>query len=265
MTDHEIPAARDQEPLEWGAHPAAARLGRRALIKGGVGGAGLLLAGALAGCGSSASSTPLAAPTTMPVRSGDDALERLKAGNSRYMRGVSVGVGRDAVRRVQQAAKQTPFAIVVSCADSRVPPEIVFDEGIGDLFVVRVAGNTAASPLVQGSIEFAVSQLHSVLIMVLGHESCGAVQGALDVVNKGASLPGQIDAVVEPILPAARAVTSLPADQQLAAATRQNVVNQLELLKGLGPIVQEAVASGSVKLVGGEYVLKTGAVQLLEA
>ena len=263
MTDQILPG--DLEQLE-ACRLERARLGRRALLRGGVGGAGLLLAGALAACGSSASPTPLAAPpTTVPVRSGDDALERLKAGNSRYMRGVSVGVGRDAVRRVQQAAKQTPFAIVVSCADSRVPPEIVFDEGIGDLFVVRVAGNTAASPLVQGSIEFAVSQLHSVLIMVLGHESCGAVQGALDVVNKGASLPGQIDAVVEPILPAARAVTSLPADQQLAAATRQNVVNQLELLKGLGPIVQEAVASGSVKLVGGEYVLKTGAVQLLEA
>src|ERR1035437_3616888 len=99
---------------------------------------------------------------------------------------------------------QSPFAIILGCSDSRVSPEIVFDQGIGDLFVVRVAGNTAMDPILLGSIEYSVEELGSVLVMVLGHENCGAVEATLAKVQKGTSFPGDIGTLLDPVVPAAQ-------------------------------------------------------------
>jgi len=223
------------------------------------------VAGTLAGCGGTDTATAAGSTTTtLPVTNGDEALARLMAGNHRFVSGQAVNQGRDTVRLVQTAEEQSPFAVILTCADSRVPPEVVFDEGIGDLFVVRVAGNTAEDPVVQGSIEYAIDHLHSMLLMVLGHEACGAVTAALDTAAGGPALPGQIGAMVAPIIPAAQAVQSLPKPEQLDAAVRQNVVNQATVLRTLGTIVMAAVADGQVKLVGAEYHLASGKVTLID-
>lgn len=240
--------------------PAGHVLSRRTLLgTAAAAGTALAASGLLADASGAASTT-----TTLPAKTPDQALARLMAGNARYRAGHPVNQGRDSVRRVATAESQNPFAIIVSCSDSRVAPEVVFDDGVGDLFVCRVAGNTAASPEVQGSIEYAVAHFDSVLLMVLGHQNCGAVKAALDTVTQsGEGAPGQIPAVIEPILPAARAVQNLPKASQLDAAIAQNVDNQVALLASLGPIIEPAVSSKALKVVGGEYVLATGRVRLL--
>jgi carbonic anhydrase len=238
------------------------RITRRAVLRSGViAGTGLMATTAL-GAGQAAADV-YGTTTTLPPANGEEALARLLEGNRRYVKGQSVGEGRDLVRRVQEAQGQEPYAVIVSCADSRVPPEIIFDEGIGDLFVVRLAGNTAETSIIQGTIEYAVEYLHSVLLMVLGHEGCGAVDAALKTVRDQATFPGHISSFVDPILPAAQAVQNLPVDQQLDAAIAQNVLNQVGVLQTLGPILEPAISSGSVLLVGAEYLLKSGLVRVL--
>ena len=242
---------------------------RRFVLRSGVvAGAGIVAGSALTAGGAGASGarksgTSGRTPTTVPVTNGDEALARLKAGNRRYVSGRSLNQGRNLVRRVQEAEGQEPFAVILSCSDSRVSPEVIFDEGIGDLFVVRVAGNTGETPIVQGSIEYAIEHLHSVLIMVLGHQGCGAVNAALESVHDHTTFPGQIGAFVDPIIPAAQSVQNLPADQQMDAAIQKNVSNQVGVLTGLAPILQPEIASGHVKIVGGEYRLKSGLVKIL--
>lgn len=239
---------------------------RRSFLRSGVAvSGGLVAAGALAACGSSGSSSSAAATTTStaPITNGDQALQSLVAGNQRFVKGTLAHPGRETVALAEQAEGQTPHSIIVSCSDSRVLPEVIFDVGIGDLFVVRVAGNTAADPLLQGSVEYGAAVLGSVLVMVLGHENCGAVKAALDNVTTGATVPGQISAFVQPIIPAAQAVTSQPKDAQLDAAIQQNVRNQVALLKASTPILAPLVSEGKLKVVGGEFNFHTGAVQLV--
>jgi carbonic anhydrase len=197
------------------------------------------------------------------VKNGDDAVRRLQAGNERFVQGRLLHPGRDDVRRAEQAEGQTPFAVVLGCADSRVPPEIVFDEGIGDLFPVRVAGNTAVDDIVLGSIEYSAVVLKSVLIVVLGHEECGAVKAAIDLVTKGKTPPGHIAGVVQPIVPAVEAVRNQPASELLNAATRENILHQVELLKSSEPLLAGLVKSGTLKVVGAEYALHSGRVDLV--
>ncbi len=157
------------------------------------------------------------------------------------------------------AEGQKPYAIILTCSDSRVAPEVIFDEGLGDLFIVRVAGNTASDPILIGSMEYSVLTFGGVLLMVLGHTECGAVKSTIDVVTKGATVPGELDAVVQPIEPAVQAVQSQPADQILDAAIHENVKLTQQ---GLGrvPTFADAVQSGKLKIVGDEYQLKTGKV-----
>ena len=131
----------------------------------------------------------------------DQALARILQGNERYVNGRAEGAGRDEGRRKEQADGQTPFAVILGCADSRVPPEILFDEGIGDLFVVRVAGNTAADDVTLGSLEFGIAVLGCPLLVVLGHEQCGAVKAALEVVAEGRQVGGHLGSLVRPIVP----------------------------------------------------------------
>ncbi len=182
------------------------------------------------------------------------------AGNKRFADGVPVNQGRDTLRRAEVAQGQSPFATILSCADSRVTPEVIFDVGIGDLFVVRVAGNTATGPVVQGSLEFSVENLNTVLLMVLGHQSCGAVSAAL---REREPHPGQIPSVIEPILPIARSVEHLAPHRRLDAAVEANIRAQTQLLADLAPIIGPAVSAGRLMVVGAEYLLDSGTVNLL--
>jgi carbonic anhydrase len=169
----------------------------------------------------------------------------------------------DPERRAQQAGGQTPFAVVVSCADSRVPPELVFDQGIGDLFVARVAGNTVADPSVLGSVEYAVAYFHCPLVVVLGHEACGAVTAAVDVVTNGVRLDGALPELVAPILPSVEAVRDALGDV-VDAAVRENVRRTAaELRTGNSPVTA-AVRAGDVAVVGAYYGLRTGRVDFID-
>jgi carbonic anhydrase len=191
----------------------------------------------------------------------DAALARLIEGNERFRDGTARKPRRGTVRRMQIVEEQRPFAAVLACADSRVSPEVVFDQGLGDLFVVRVAGNTAADRVVVGSLEFAVEVLGAVLVMVLGHSDCGAVTGAIDVASTGEGLPGDIDAVVAPIVPVVKNLGGVAADDLLDAAILANVRAVMDGLAAV-PIIGARVAEGSLRIVGGEYDLATGAVDL---
>ena len=179
------------------------------------------------------------------------------------MSGKAKGPGRYNARRAELAEGQAPFAIVLGCSDSRVPPEIVLDQGLGDLFLVRVAGNTAADPLVIGSIEYSATILGSILLVVLGHDDCGAVKAAVDVATKGKVLPGDLNSVTQPILPAVEAVRSDPADAIVDAAIHENI---RKTVAGLGavPLLSDLVAKNQLMIVGAEYRLKTGRVDLIK-
>jgi len=192
-------------------------------------------------------------------KNGDEALARLLAGNKRFVQGKTQSPRRDSVRRTEVAQGQKPFAIILTCSDSRLAPEVVFDEGLGDLFVVRVAGNTAPDPILIGSIEYSALTFGSILLMVLGHERCGAVEAAIDVVTKGFVPPGEIAAATAPIVPAVQAVQGQPADQLLDAAIQENVRQTVQTL-GQVPTLAELVEGGKLKIVGYEYHLHTGEV-----
>jgi len=244
--------------------PHSLDVSRRSLLRTGIAVCGgIAVAGVAGACGDSSSSTSSASATTTPVSNPDQALTRLLDGNGRFVTGKLVHPGRDDVRRAEQAEGQTPFAVIVGCSDSRVPPEIIFDEGIGDLFPVRVAGNTAADDIVVGSIEYAVAVLNCVLVLVLGHEECGAIKATIDLVTKGKQVPGHISGVVQPIVPAVEAVKSTPADQLLDAAIRENVRRTVAHLQSSTPILADAVQSGKLKVAGAEYALHSGKVALV--
>jgi carbonic anhydrase len=177
----------------------------------------------------------------------DEALQRLIGGNVRYAGGRPEGPGRDERRRTEQADGQTPFAVILSCSDSRVPPEILFDQGIGDLFVIRVAGNTAADDVTLGSLEYGVNVIGCPLLLVLGHEKCGAVTAAVDAVVKDERPVGHLAALIDPILPAVEG-------QDLDAAVKENVRRQVRSLADMFT---------GVTVLGAEYGLRTGRVELL--
>lgn len=233
---------------------------RRNFMAGGLAAAGgTMAAGALSMGGSSGlafAETPEKAPRP---KTPDEALAELLAGNKRFVSGHPENPRRDSVRRIATAEGQKPFAIILTCSDSRVAPEVIFDEGLGDLFIVRVAGNTATDPILIGSMEYSVLTFGSLLLMVLGHTECGAVKSTVDVVTKGETVPGELNAVVQPIEPAVQAVQSQPADQIVDAAIHQNVSMTVQ---GLGQIstFADAVQNGQLKIVGYEYQLDSGKV-----
>lgn len=157
----------------------------------------------------------------------------------------------------ETANAQYPFASILGCADSRVPAEIVFDQGLGDLFVVRMAGNVV-SPTAVGSLEFSTAVLGSQLIVVLGHERCGAVAAAV----KGDPLPGRIGTFVEDIKPAVARVKGKSGDA-VENAVIANVQYQVELLQGTSVMLTQMIQEGKLKIVGGRYDLDTGEVTML--
>jgi carbonic anhydrase len=201
-------------------------------------------------------------PVSRPVNA-DQALRELLAGNHRFTIGKRLTPrGRPEDFRVL-AHGQFPEAVIVSCADSRVAPEILFDVGVGDIFVVRVAGNVVSGAgVVKGSIEYAVAELNVPLILVLGHSGCGAVKAAIKHIDDRDSLPGAINDLVELIKPAVAMSKGTPGDP-LENAIRKNVETGVERLQRLEPIVAPRVRDRKVKVVGGVYDLLTGAVTLI--
>ncbi len=201
-----------------------------------------------------------APPKPENVISPDAALDRLMQGNSRYVDGVSK---RHDFRHEREALSkgQNPFAAVLSCADSRIAPEYCFDAARGDIFVCRVAGNFASDEII-ASLEYAVQVLNTPLVMVLGHEACGAVDATIKSVKDGSTLPGHLPALVAAIKPAVDAVRGQSGDM-LANAIRRNVTLNVEKLKTAGPILSAFANDKKIRVVGGVYELKSGHVELL--
>lgn len=187
-----------------------------------------------------------------------DPLDRLIQGNQRYITSSTVCHEDWTAKRAALVENQKPFAIIVSCSDSRVPPEIIFDQTLGSLFVVRVAGNIVDNFAI-GSIEYGVNVLGANLILVLGHSNCGAVQAAL----KGMEFDNHIQEVVNAIQPAVAAVKGESGDL-LEKATKANVRNVKEVLKSSKPLLGQLIEKGLLRVVGGYYDLDTGKVELLE-
>jgi carbonic anhydrase len=189
----------------------------------------------------------------------EEALRLLQEGNARYAADMMTNKDFSAGR---VARAQSPFASILSCADSRLAPELVFDQGPGALFVIRVAGNFVNEDGL-ASLEFGAVILGIPLIMVLGHSDCGAVKTTITALAQGAQLPGHLPSLVDAIRPAvARAHERRPIDL-LAEATRENVRRNVQLLQGASPIISERIASGLVKVVGGFYDIATGNVSMV--
>jgi len=186
-------------------------------------------------------------------------LEDLMAGNARFAAGKPVGQPATA-RRAELAASQAPFATILSCSDSRVPVETVFDHGPGDIFVVRVAGNFVNDDGL-ASVEFAVELLQSSLIMVLGHSGCGAISAAIEA-RQGATFAGQIGRLADAVAPAVETTRDAGAGWH-AAAVAQNVRDAVRALAERSPILGNAARDGSILIVGAVYDLHTGKVELL--
>jgi carbonic anhydrase len=197
-----------------------------------------------------------AEPVDTDVATPDEALQKLIAGNTRFVQRKRQNPNQTFARMTEVAKEQHPFAAILSCADSRVSPEILFDQGIGDLFVVRVAGNISTAEDI-ASEEFGTLVLGAKILLVLGHERCGAVKAALT----GGEFPGLIDSLVYAIKPAVDASEGQPGDR-LENAIKANVRLQVQRLE-ISPIIAKLVQEGKLKVVGGYYDLDTGKVSLI--
>jgi carbonic anhydrase len=190
------------------------------------------------------------------VATPEAALQELLAGNRRFVEGRPVGPNRGMARVRDVAAAQKPFAAVLSCADSRVPVEIVFDQGFGDLFVCRAAGNIV-TPEIVGSLEFGTLVLGSRVLVVLGHTGCGAVKAAI----AGDAVPGQISTLYRHIQPAVERTPT----REMEAVARANVQVQVRLLRQSSPVIAGLIREKKLEVVGGVYDLSTGRVTMLPA
>jgi carbonic anhydrase len=228
---------------------------RRGFLKtAAIVGGGLAL-GAGVGRAMAAPAAALGRPKT-PKEIADALIE----GNRRFASGSSQHPHLDASLRAQQAEKQTPFAAVLACADSRVAPELVFDQGIGDLFVVRVAGNIA-SPEAVASLAYAIEHLAVTFIMVLGHEKCGAVKATIDTVASGKSA-GELDVLVNPIAPAVRSVnqSGRSAAEVLSSSVEANARQVAVALPRASATLEEAVERRKLTVQAAVYDVATGLV-----
>ena len=201
--------------------------------------------------------------------SASQALERLRAGNARFVAGVRdpEALAHEA-RRSELVAGQEPFAIILGCSDSRVPAEIVFDQGLGDLFVIRVAGNVVA-PSLLGSVEFAAERFGTRLVVVLGHSSCGAVTATADELERPSeSRSPNLRSIVDRIRPAVEPLleTELASDRTalIRAAVRANVRASVSQVRHGSRILEDLIEKDGLSVVGAEYSLETGAVEFLD-
>jgi carbonic anhydrase len=226
-------------------------ISRRSLIQ--LTGAGVLASG----LGAKLMVPQQASASEAPEINADLALQKLMEGNKRYVDFKRAYPDQDQVRLKVVAQAQHPFAVVLGCADSRVPPELLFDQGLGDLFVIRVAGNILDDGTL-ASIEFATAELGVPLVMVLGHQRCGAVKATLE----GGKVPGHISRLVEAIKPALEIAKDQPGDK-LDNAVRANIRMVVGQIKSSTPILADLAKKGKVNVVGARYDLDTGAVEML--
>ena len=221
-------------------------LTRRGFLSSALGGSAAVMAGVTI-----AATRPALAQTTLTP---DAALKELMDGNQRFVAGQLNSLNEDlSILKAKTAETQEPFAAVLSCADLRVPVELVFDQSIGHVFVVRVAGNIA-TPEVTASLEYGVAVLGTKVLMVLGHGNCGAVKATIE----GKAVPGQISALYAPIRPAVDA-----AGPDLNATIDANAKIQAGLLSSASPIIAGAISDGKLKVVSARYDISTGKVTLL--
>jgi carbonic anhydrase len=202
-----------------------------------------------------------ATPAGQGMPSADEALRLLMEGNQRWVASRPDRPNQSIERRTEVAGGQRPFAIVFSCIDSRVPPELIFDRGLGDLFVVRTAGHVIDNAAL-GSMEFGVEEIHVPLIVVLGHERCGAVVASIEAEEQHATAPGHIAHLVDGIRPSIEYTHDWPGDRTdnvVRSHTGMTVTN----LRASEPVLEHAVADGKLKIVGGHYDLDTGEVELI--
>ncbi|MGI5144960.1 carbonic anhydrase [Plantactinospora sp. CA-294935] len=234
--------------------PGKSTLSRRSLLAAG----GLTAVGSVALAGSAAAQPSGDAPVDNPRA----AVARLLDGNRRFVQ----GRGRhphQSPRYIRDLADgQDPFAIVVGCADSRVPPEVLFDQGLGDLFDNRVAGNIVDT-LMLGSIEYAVEHFAPPVLLVLGHERCGAVSAAVQTIESGGTAPGAIQAIVEALRPVVEPLLGGPGDV-VEASVRANVLAQARHLAEASENIGEKVHAGELAIVGARYDLDNGRVTLVD-
>lgn len=195
------------------------------------------------------------------IPSPDAAIELLMAGNRRFVDGGMLDHDHKTTREALSGV-QRPVAIVLRCADSRTSPELIFDQGIGDLFVCAVAGNVPTSELV-ASMEYAISALETPLIVVMGHSSCGAVTAAMKTISENITLPGSLPGLVSQITPAVMEVDDIHAESALSEAIEINVRNGMARLTEMSSIIADSVEAGKVGIIGGVYDLASGRFQLL--
>jgi carbonic anhydrase len=179
-------------------------------------------------------------------------------GNRRYARHKEQHPDESLARRKELEGNQHPFAVILSCSDSRVPPELIFDQGLGDLFVIRVAGNIAGDDEL-GSIEYAVEHLQTKLVMVLGHEKCGAITAAVEAANE----PGHLKTLIAAIRPSVEETRDLPGDKihNCVLANARRVARQIRESE---PVLKDLIQKERVKVVAADYALDSGVVTLLE-
>ena len=231
--------------------------------------AGASAAAALSGCGKLRTNTTVSVPPTLtivtetprrPIDNPDMALQELQEGNQRFVNGQMQHPGQTPQRRHQLAQFQQPFAVILTCSDSRVLPEVVFDQGLGDLFVIRVAGNIV-DRAVLGSIEYAVDHLATPLVAVMGHQSCGAVSATLESLQHNTTPHNDIAVLVSKIAPAVAVAEQRPGDL-LDNTIRANAEQSRDAIVN-APEVKQALDSGALKVVAGYYDLDAGTVTII--
>lgn len=204
----------------------------------------------------------------MPKVSARDALSRLRLGNERFVTNTQSSNQFYTQRRVELTAGQEPFAIILGCSDSRVPAELVFDQGLGDLFVIRVAGNIVASSQV-GSVEFAAEQFGTRLVLVLGHTRCGAIGATINELQRPTGNQSRgLRSIVDRVRPAVETLldTDLRGrpDELMRLAVRANIRASVSHLRHGSPLLESLIESDGLRVVGAEYSLETGAVDFFE-
>ena len=238
-------------------------MSRRALL-------GCAAVGAAATASGMFGSIALAAPppgtaqSAPPTLTPEQVLSALKRGNAAFLQGRPTPGDVRGRRRLAIARAQYPVAVLVSCSDSRVPPEVLFGKGLGELFIIRNAGNTIDTAAM-GSLEYAVAELNVPLVVVMGHERCGAVAAAVSVVENGATFPGSIGRMVEPIVPAVLDVRRQGAVDLLDASVRANVSRTVGRLRDYSePMVLDRIRSGRLRVIGARYDLDDGSVDFFD-
>ncbi len=230
-------------------------------LVGALGGAGAMLLGS---CSTHAATPPdpaTGADVAPLASNADQALQLLRDGNRRFVENHAEHVDDNPARRMAVSSTQRPFATILGCVDSRVPIELIFDRGFGDLVVIRSAGEVLDRSVV-GSLEFGVAELNTPLLMVLGHQRCGALTAAVKALDAHETEPGDLGYLVDALTPAVHQVTGRPGDRVTNAVKANVALTVAQLRKS--PVLARAEGTGKVKIVGGYYDLDTGKVDVLD-